>query len=556
MTTTLTRSPPDAALLRDIHAALANGDVDRATSLAESAIMAGREDALLLNLTAHRREIEGRYPAAMELLDQALRLAPNDPFILNSLGGVLSKAGRPREALAMFDEALGVAPNFAQAHHGRGLALATLGDPVNAWTAHAHANGLDPNYPDPIGALAALAAEGGDYAVARTLAEQALALDPGQTAASLSLAKIAFHDRDYAGTIEHIDRMLAAASLTALHLGAAQRLRADALDALGRYDEAMIAYLSANRSLRSVYMAGVEEAGLELGVELCSRLHDHFNAAAPTWREAPRSPAARRNGVVEHAFLLGFPRSGTTLLEQVLATHSDISALEERPTLDPILHHYFGDAAALDRLATLDGEDLDHERENYWKRVDLFEADTSKPVFVDKLPLNTIYLPLIAKLFPSAKIILALRDPRDVVISCFRRRFRANTLVVEYTDLMRTARLYDGVMALAQFYRESLPVSFYLHRHERLVEDFEVESRALCEYLGVAWQDGLRDFAITAQGRDIQTPSVDQVRRGLYREGMGQWRRYQAHLETVLPILEPWVQHFGYPPTGDWIAPE
>ena len=556
MTITSTRSPPDGALLRDIHSALAKNEVDRATSLAEAALMAGQEDALLLNLTAHRREIEGRYPAAMALLNRALRLTPNDPYILNNFAGVLSKAGRPREALVLFDAALGVEPNFVLAHHGRGLALAALGDTANAWTAHARANALDPNYPDPLGALAALAAEGGDYAVARSLARRALTLDPGQVAATLSLATVALHEGHYVDVIDDVGKLLAATSLPALDLAAAERLRAGALDAMDRYDEAMSAYRSANRSLRSLYMQGVEESGVELGVELCARLGDHFKTAPPGWRAPPRTPPVTRGGIVEHIFLLGFHRSGTTLLEQVLATHPDISALEERPTLDPILHHYFADEAALDRLANLDGDDLKRERENYWKRVDLFDVDTTKRVFIDKMPLSTIYLPLIAKLFPSSKIILALRDPRDVVVSCFRHNFRASTLVVEYTDLMRTARLYDGVMKLADLYRGALPLPFYVHRHESLVEDFDTEARALCDFLNVTWRDDLRDFVATAQRRNIHTPSVNQVRRGLYREGMGQWRRYRSHLKDVLPVLEPWVERFGYPSTDDPIAPE
>ena len=546
MTAVSSAHPPTQSVLTGIHGALAAGDVDHATALAETALFEGQESPLLLNLAAHKREIEGRYPAAIDLLHQGLRLEPNDPFILNSLGGVLTKSGRPREALAMFDQALSVDPDFAVAHHGRGLALATLGDPVNAWTAHARANELDPNYPDPIGALAAMAAEGGDFVVAKSLAAQALALDPNQAAATLSLARIALHDHDDAAVVDLIEPLIGRGNLTTLHAAAAERLRADALDALGRYDEAMSAYLSANRSLRSVYMAGVEDVGLELGVELCARLHEHFATILPKRPPASRNEAPAPGGIREHVFLLGFPRSGTTLLEQVLATHPDVGALEERPTLDPILPTYFDDAAALARLEALDGDALTRERDDYWGRVAQFDVDISKPVFIDKLPLNTIYLPLIAKLFPTAKVILALRDPRDVVVSCFRRRFRANTLVVEYTDLVRTARLYDGVMGLGELYRRHLGLPFYVHRHESLVDDFESETRALCAFLNVDWREDLRDFVATAERRDIQTPSANQVRRGLYREGMAQWRRYESGLAEVLPILQPWVERFGY----------
>jgi len=549
VTTDLRGAAPSDALLEAVHSALAAGNVDRAISLAELGLSEGKISSLLLNLAAHRCEVEGRYDDALGLLNRALLVSPGNHFILNSLGGVLTKAGRPRDALAMFEAALRDEPNFAPAHHGRGVALSTLGNPIDAWSAHAQANALAPNYPDPIGALAALATEGGDYAVARSLAEQALMLEPGQAPATLSLARIALHEQDFEGVIKLIDGLHAAGGLTTLHTAAAERLRADALDASKRYDEAMDAYMAANRALRSVYMNGVENAGIELGVELCARLHEFFQSAPPVWREAPHTPPVPHRGVIEHVFLLGFPRSGTTLLEQVLATHPDISALEERPTLDPILDKYFGDASALLRLANLDGDDITREREDYWMRVETFDVDTTRRVFVDKLPLNTIYIPLIAKMFPKAKIILALRDPRDVVVSCFRRRFRANTLVVEYTDLARTAQFYDGAMRLAELYRENLDLPVYVHSHEALVDDFEAETRAICGFLNVPWSEDLKDFAKTARERNIQTPSVNQVRRGLYREGMAQWRRYQAHLPEVLPILEPWVERYGYPPT-------
>ncbi len=519
----------------------------KAVDVADRAIAAGANTPLLLNLCAHGLQLAGRYVEAIERIGQALRTAPNDPFLLNTLGGACSKSGRPRDALEAFDAAIAARPDFAPAHHGRGLALSALGERVAARTAQHVATRLDPRFAEPLGALAAMAVEDEDPADARSYALRALALDPHQPAASLSLASLDLRDGAFERVTARARSLLAHGNLTLLHEGAAQRLLADALDGLARPAEAMTAYLAANAAFRRVHMTGVEAAGLELGVELCERLLQWFTAAAAEWAAPPASREAAGGGARRHVFLVGFPRSGTTLLQQVLASHPEVVSLEERPTLDPVLTTYFSDDAALRRLETLDGDAAARERTDYWQRVARFGVDPAGKVFVDKMPLDTIYLPLIAKLFPDATVILALRDPRDVVLSCFRRRFRPNTLVVEFTDLARTARFYDGVMRLAALYTERLPLPVHLHRHESLIEDFDGETRRLCGFLDLPWQEALRNFAETARRRPILTPSASQVRRGLNRDGMGHWRAYRNELDAIRPIIQPWVVAYGYP---------
>ena len=157
-------------------------------------------------------------------------------------------------------------------------------------------------------------------------------------------------------------------------------------------------------------------------------------------------------------------------------------------------------------------------------------------------------LPVILKLFPKAKILFAVRDPRDVVLSCFRRRFNINPSTYEFLDLARTAANYDGIMRLADVLRAKLPFAEHQIVYERLVEDFEGEARAVCEFIGVDWRADLVQFADRAQRGEVASASAAQIARGLYADGAGQWRRYRAQLEPVLPTLAPWVRRFGYPP--------
>jgi len=173
--------------------------------------------------------------------------------------------------------------------------------------------------------------------------------------------------------------------------------------------------------------------------------------------------------------------------------------------------------------------------------------DVAGRVFIDKQPYHTLKLPLIVKLFPAAKIVFSVRDPRDVVLSCFRRRFLMSAPNFQFLTLEGTAQLYDAVMRLAEIYRAKLPLDLLQMRHEDLVADFDREVGIACDFLGLTWEDSMRDFAARAKTKAITTPSSTQVMQGLSKEGIGHWRRYREQLAPVLPILQPWVARYGYP---------
>lgn len=157
-------------------------------------------------------------------------------------------------------------------------------------------------------------------------------------------------------------------------------------------------------------------------------------------------------------------------------------------------------------------------------------------------------LPVVAKLFPDARILFALRDPRDVVLSCFRRRFALNPAMYELLTLDGAARVYDATMRMSALYGDLLPLPQHVVRYESLVDDFERTARSACEFIGLDWTRDLFDFAAKARTRGIATPSAAQVTRGLNRDGQGVWRRYRDQMSPVLQLLEPWLERFGYDP--------
>jgi tetratricopeptide (TPR) repeat protein len=536
----------DAATLRDVNAALAASDLARAIALARTAVEAGLEDPLLYNLVSHDLEEQGRYAEALALLQRAHELAPKDVLILNAIGLCLMLQDRPAEAINIYDAALRIDPELPQSHYNRADALATLGDFDLAQRYYEYAVHISPDYAGPIAGLASLALRRGDIEAAKALAERALALIPNFDLAALTYAEAQIVRGEPTAAEARLKPLLAAGGLKLDVEAKARSLLGDAFDAQGRYDEAFAAYATASDGFRRLYARQYADAPNVL--EMARWLLARFEAADPAdWTTAPEPPAATADDPAAHVFFVGFPRSGTTLLEQILASHPEIVTLDEREVLVDSTRNLFVSDQALDRLAKLSDEEAAALRQAYWRRTRDYCPDLAGKVFIDKLPLNSVRLPLIAKLFPNAKVLFALRDPRDVVLSCFRRRFGMNAAMYQLLTLDGAAAYYDAVMRLVDRYTAQLPLSLHQVRYEALVEDLRGEAERVCGFIGVAWDAAMLDFAETARGREIRTPSARQVRRGLYSEGVGQWRPYAAHLAAVMPLLAPWIQKFGYP---------
>ncbi len=249
----------------------------------------------------------------------------------------------------------------------------------------------------------------------------------------------------------------------------------------------------------------------------------------------------------QHVFLIGFPRSGTTLLENILVGHPDIVALQEKNLLSPAAGEFLSSDTGRKRLAAASDAELEPHRVRYWQAVKSYGADVAGKIFIDNHHLNATKFLTVPKLFPEARVIFAIRDPRDVVLSCFRLDFVMNPSTFELLTLERAARYYDSVMSLSRNYRRMFTLPWLDVRHETLVGDFKSEVERLCAFLDIEPHPAMENFAERARGRAISTASANQVRRGLNADGIGTWRHYREELAPVLPLLAPWVEAFGYP---------
>ena len=527
--------------------ALEAGDQAGATALAIEALKAGDEHPLLLNLRALDHEAHDRLDDALADLRRAQALAPQDFAIANALGLCLARQNRMSDAVAAFDQAIAINPDFAPAHFNRGWALEPLGDLAEARRSYERAVALRPDDAQALANLATLNARRGAFAAAAETAERALQLAPGLPTAENALAAAALGEGRAGDAKTRLEALLARPDVGPIDRAVGEGQLGDAYDALGDPAAAFAAYTRSNQGLRALNAPQFAAPGLPTVSDMLEWLIAYFEKASPAvWAPRQGAGGAGGGGETQHVFLLGFVRSGTTLAEQVLATHPDVVALEERETLEAALSVFLRGPASLDRLPALDDAALAPYRAAYWEVVRRFGVEPRGKVFLDKNPFNTAKLPVIAKLFPKAKILFAVRDPRDVVFSAFRRRFGANGSTFEYLTLDGAARAYDLVMTLHECCRAVLSYDEHSLVYERLVEDFEGEMRAVCGFIGLDWTPAMADFSGRARKGSVAAITSAQVSRSLYREGMGQWRRYADELAPIMDVLSPWVERLGY----------
>jgi tetratricopeptide (TPR) repeat protein len=533
----------DQEMLRTVQALAQNRDIPRAAAIAERALVEGFEHPLLLNVLAMRLEVEGRFEEAVRLLERAVALAPGDVPARNALALCLQRLDRPAEALRHVEEILSRHPGLGFAHASKGDALIALGSLGLAHVSHLRALELDPGNLAAMAALGSIATHRGEHGEARRWAEQLLARVPGYPDGVLSLAAAELADGATGRAESLLRELLADPRAGAADKARAQGLLGDVLDAAGRYSEAYVAYASCNEALRQIHRRFSEASILAYTRALAAA----FTAIAPAWPARPPPAAGESGGAAGHVLLIGFPRSGTTFLEVVLDGHPAVASLEEHELLTEGVQRFMSEPLDLAPLARAGESELQALRAAYWERVHRTGVDVSGKVFLDKHPLNTLKLPLIARLFPQARILFVTRDPRDVVLSCFRRRFRMNPAMYQMLTLASAAQFYDAVMDFADRARPVLGLEWLDVRYERVMADFAAGTRAICAFLGLPWTPGMEEFAGRVPGRERATPSIAQLARGLDASGVGHWQHYRAALEPVQGTLARWIARLGAP---------
>ncbi|MEO8000300.1 MAG: sulfotransferase [Arenimonas sp.] len=267
--------------------------------------------------------------------------------------------------------------------------------------------------------------------------------------------------------------------------------------------------------------------------------------ATPPWNAACQGKDEQQDPI----FVVGFPRSGTTLLEQLLDAHPGLVSFDEQPFLQHIVRRLTADGGnVFDRIQQLTQAQWLEQRQKYFNEIALVapERNTQRPV--DKNPLNMVRLPMLQNLFPNGQVILAIRHPCDVVLSCYMQHFRAPAFALTFETLESTAQMYDRIFSHWYQSAEHLKLPVLQWRYEDLVADTEGRARDLFQFLNLPWHHELLAFTERAKSKGaIKTPSYTQVVEQVNARSVGRWQAYEKYFTpAVMKYLEPWMERFAY----------
>jgi len=466
----------------------------------------------------------GFYAEAADQLRRLLELGADDIGARLTLARLLADLGRNEEAVEQLGKAASTAVGTSVPVDGsEGLIRIAIGD-------HQEPGGIGPAQLRAVRELAMLLERTNQTGGLRALLADARRLGIAEHELAYPAAAVALRDGDPA----EAKRLLALEDPEADPVGR-HALMAKAADRLGDSATAFAAAEAMHSAIAD------RDDWRRKAANYRRQLRAMTAAFTPEWSaRLPSLPAGARPSP---AFLVGFPRSGTTLLDTFLMGHPDVQVIEERQMLGAA-----GTVVgSLTDLPSRSVADLERARAAYFAELDRYLVPGGGPLAIDKLPLNMLGLVLIRTLFPDARVVFAQRHPCDVVLSGFMQSFVMNDAMACFLDLADAADLYDTALDLWSQSRTLMPDGILTSVYEQLVTDPEASLRPLVAFLGLDWQPELLDHRSTAAARGaISTPSYDQVIQPLNKAPSGRWRRYAQQLAPVLPVLLPWAERLGY----------
>jgi tetratricopeptide (TPR) repeat protein len=469
----------------------------------------------------------GRADAAAGGFREAVRLRPDSAEAWNNLGNALFLQDRAGEAVPCYREAVRIRPDYAEAWLNLGNALREDDRLTEGLTSYREAVRLRPAYARAHMNLAAALLETGEVGAAEGHLRECLRLSPGAPQVLHTLADNGlFRDGDPGP--DELRARLARGGLSPADAAHLHSTLAHLLDRAGRYDDAFAHFREANRLRRDL----ARQAGTAFDPAEHVRLVDRLVAVfTPEYFERVRglgSPAE------EPVFVVGMPRSGSSLVEQILSHHPDVAGageLRDFPRLVATLPERLSTAGPYPEcVGRLDGPAALALADAYLGRVRERVGPALR--FTDKMLENFLHLGLVATLLPRARVVHCRRDPLDTCVSCFFQKFRGVNYTCDLEELGLYYRQYQRLMA---HWRTALPLPVLEVAYEELVADSEAGSRRLIDFCGLPWDERVLRFH--ENPRPVRTVSKLQVRRPIYSSSLGRWRRYAAHLAPLCQAL-------------------
>lgn len=504
------------------------GQLDQASQLFSKAVALDPSQFLYhRNLGEISRRL-GRLDQAISSGKLATQLAPKDPDAHYNLGLAYTDSRDYKNAAKSYRSLIKINPQHGLAWNNLGAALEQLGNKDEAFKAYSNAVQANPNHAEAQNNLGALYYEQGQLPEARASFEKAVDINPGFVIAHYNLSSL----KAYTPDDRHLAMMRAVLGQEGT-LDSYSRMRyhfalGKALEDVGDVHNAFASYQLANQ-LERAQLPYDELKAEAIYAEIIQTFDRTFFEKRAKWEGSNKSPI----------FIVGMPRSGTSLLEQILATHPSIYGAGELTDLNDVLVQAISELDPLKQgfasiFADLSEADFLRIAKNYCERV--WKLSPKSRLIVDKMPANFFYLGMIYLLFPRAKVIHIERDPMDTCFSCFARLFN-HTMDFAY-DLDSIGRYYVRYKKLMNHWHSVLPREFILDvKYEDLVSNLEFQTKRIMEFIGEPWSEACLEFY--ANTRNVKTASIAQVRKPLYQTSVARWRPFAPYLRSLYELIKP-----------------
>lgn len=378
-------------------------------------------------------------------------------------------------------------------------------------------------------------------------AERALHQNPADASALLIRAKLHRLTKQFAEGEKLLRSVLANPNCRSIHPGSFDELGI-LLDAQGRYDEAMAAFMEGKALCAAEAVKPL--AQLKLKQAARKQLGEKFShTVIERWRKQGKSDFQPQRNI---ALLAGHARSGTTLLEYVLDSHPSVVSADETFVFSNRTHLAFAQARScqapvLTITESLSPRTIRQLRSDYFRGIESYLGESvGERVLVDKNPALTPDIPEFIRIFPEAKLLIALRDPRDICLSCFMQSARLNPDSASWLSLEGTIDNYVSLMGLWLKLKPAVSEFAIEVRYEDIVQNLENNAQRVLEFLNLPWDPRVLKFNEHAQNKIVRSPTFNEVAKPLYQSSVGRWRNYEKYFAPYLHKLTPFLSAFGY----------
>ena len=501
------------------------GEYDKAQKWLNQAVEQDPDNATIRCSLGNALRGLGKHADAVTAYRRAIELNPRQAYFYQNLGKVLIQMEQLDEAVDCFNEVLKIDPKDQHAYIGLGDAGRAQGDLEQAVAAYQDAIAGNPVNAKAYSGLGGVYSDHGEIDKAVSALQKAIEIDPGLTSAYQVLARNkTFINFD--GELKAMEILYAKRGLTDSQKCQLAFALGKAYEDLGEFDKSMEFVIEATRIKRGDFTYSIADSRVEFET-IKAVFSPDFLSSCADFGEPDQTPI----------FVLGMPRSGTSLVEQILASHPEVFGAGELTDLSKVYETIDKpiDDTQPDifpqRMVGLNSDAFANLGRQYIARIRKHSPESR--YVVDKLPHNFRRIGFIRAILPRARIIHCTRDPLDNCLSLFKTDFQAGQ---PYSyDMLETGQYYRLYLDLMDYWKTNLPGVIYDLNYEELVRDQEEQTRRLLEHCGLPWSDSCLDFHETR--RKVRTASNAQVRRPIYNDSVNRWARNEKHLQPLISVL-------------------